>query len=133
LTLLACLLPKLLKTVSAIVKKKTRFDGVHVCIEEKAIVERSPEYRLSEVGRSVGRGNGGEKKRMQTVLGAGNPGNLRPFPLLPPPGTINNIRHSSSPTTKKQRNNTRFPSFLPSFSHTFFCFRDQPEEAPALE
>ncbi|CAK9234412.1 unnamed protein product [Sphagnum troendelagicum] len=28
----ACLLPKLLKFVSAIVKKKTRFDDVHACV-----------------------------------------------------------------------------------------------------
>jgi hypothetical protein len=48
------------------------------------------------------------------------------------------LRLAPSTTTdnhlpQQQTNKKTTRAFLPSFSHTFFCFCDQPEEAPALE
>jgi hypothetical protein len=111
LTLLACLLPKLLKIVSAIVKKKTRFDDVHVCIEEKAIVERSPEYKLSEVGRSVvemaERRRGCKRCLVQETLGICARFH---YCLRLAPSTT-----SDNHLPQQQRNKETTRAFLPSF------------------
>lgn len=61
----------------------------------------------------------------------------KPWESAPVSTTASAWHHQQQPIiifpNNKQTKKQHALSFLPSFSHTFFCFCDQPEEAPALE
>jgi hypothetical protein len=130
LTLLACLLPKLLKFVPAIVKKKTRFDDVHACVWEKAIVERSPEYRLSEVGRSVvemaERRRGCKRCLVQETLGIC--ARFHYCLRLAPSTTTDN--HLPQQQTNKETTRAFLPSFLRFHTLSFVSATSQKKLQP---